>query len=165
MNLILFGFKGCGKTHFGKLLAKKLGRPFFDTDDAIVKLKNGSSIREVHHLIGEEAFRAIETTVIESIAHLKGFVISVGGGAVLSVLNQKLLQKLGQLVYLEVCFETIKNRSFSWPYDQLKKLYTDRLPIYEAISAYKVQVDGLSQSEVLAELEAITYCEASGNGV
>ena len=165
MNLILFGFKGCGKTHFGKLLAKKMEKPFLDTDDEIVKLKKGHSIRAVHQSIGEDAFRATETTVINSIAHFQGFVISVGGGAVLSAINQKLLQKLGQMVYLEADFETIKNRSFSWPLDQLKKLYMERLPIYESIPARKVRVDGLSQSEVLAELEAITYCEASNNGL
>ena len=32
MNLILFGFKSCGKTTLGKMLAVRMNRPFLDTD-------------------------------------------------------------------------------------------------------------------------------------
>ena len=35
MNIILFGFKSCGKTHFGKKLSFQLSRPFIDTDQMI----------------------------------------------------------------------------------------------------------------------------------
>ena len=38
MHLILFGFPGSGKTHFGKKLAKQLNRPFVDTDDLLCAL-------------------------------------------------------------------------------------------------------------------------------
>ena len=36
MNIVLFGVKGCGKTTFGKLVAKKLGRAFMDTDSITI---------------------------------------------------------------------------------------------------------------------------------
>lgn len=35
MNIILFGFKKCGKTYFGKRLAEKMNRRFIDTDTLI----------------------------------------------------------------------------------------------------------------------------------
>ena len=31
--LVVMGVSGCGKTEIGKLLAKELGRPFFDGDN------------------------------------------------------------------------------------------------------------------------------------
>ena len=36
-NIIIIGMPGCGKSTFGKALARKLGRPFYDADDVIVQ--------------------------------------------------------------------------------------------------------------------------------
>jgi len=38
MNLILFGFKKCGKTYYGKRIAKELGLPFLDTDQRLEEI-------------------------------------------------------------------------------------------------------------------------------
>ena len=35
MNIILMGYRGCGKTTIGRIVAEKLQRPFFDTDAMI----------------------------------------------------------------------------------------------------------------------------------
>ncbi len=63
MALILIGYRGSGKTTVGRLLAQRLGRPFLDGDDVIVK-KAGKSIREIFLAGGEEEFRKLETHVI-----------------------------------------------------------------------------------------------------
>jgi shikimate kinase len=142
-----------------------MGRPFVDTDDEIVKRTNGTSIREVHETLGELAFRKIETEVIQSLSSITGFIISIGGGAILSVFNQELLRNLGQLIYLEVCFESIKNRSFKLPLETLKNLYYERLPIYESIPACRINVDTSGEAGVLSELESIIYLESMNHGV
>ena len=55
MNIVLFGFTGCGKTHFAKRLSDAVKRPFLDTDDLIVELykeQTGQifSIRVIHQI-------------------------------------------------------------------------------------------------------------------
>ncbi|MBM3199226.1 MAG: shikimate kinase, partial [Chlamydiae bacterium] len=44
MNIILFGFKKCGKTYYGLQLAKKLHMHFVDTDLMIEELYT-----KIHH--------------------------------------------------------------------------------------------------------------------
>ncbi len=88
MNLILFGFKGSGKTHFGKLLAQKMHRRFIDTDDWIDELyakKTGqhTSNREIYIQLGPAAFRALEKEVVKSLTSIKDAIVALGGGAVL----------------------------------------------------------------------------------
>ena len=36
-NIIIIGMPGSGKTTFGKALAQRLGRDFYDADDVIVE--------------------------------------------------------------------------------------------------------------------------------
>ena len=54
MNIILIGFKGCGKTLIGKTLAAKLKRGFYDTDSIIESVyaeetKSYLSFREIRN--------------------------------------------------------------------------------------------------------------------
>lgn len=144
-NLILFGFRGCGKTYFGRLLAEKLQRPFFDTDDLLVAL-DGKQLtpRAIHRAIGEKAFRALETQAILSLMHVERSVIALGGGAVLEEENVKLLQTMGRLIYLDAKFETVEPRV-----GPLKELYEQRKPIYESIPARRVSVEDPNIIEVL----------------
>jgi shikimate kinase len=145
VNIILFGFKGSGKTHLGKLLAKRLNRTFIDTDDLLIDrfLKN-CSIRELYQTVGEEKFRSYETSVIKSLSRIRNSVISLGGGAVLSSENVDLLLKMGKLIYLKASFETIQKRMQEMPAfvkGPLETIYRTRIPIYESIPAHKVNVD------------------------
>ena len=68
--VVLIGPMGAGKTSVGRRVAKALGRPFFDTDIAIVR----------EH--GEDHFRALEREAVRTGLATKG-IVSVGGGAVL----------------------------------------------------------------------------------
>ena len=49
MRIYLIGFMGVGKTHWGKLLGKKLGIPFFDLDE-LIENDEGRSIAEMFFL-------------------------------------------------------------------------------------------------------------------
>ena len=49
--IVILGVSGCGKTTVGKLLSKKLGKPFYDADDFhpqtnIDKMKNGIPLND-----------------------------------------------------------------------------------------------------------------------
>lgn len=137
MNIILFGFKGAGKTTFGKRLAEKLNLPFIDLDDFIEKGMH-KTIREIYQEVGEFGFRKIEKEHLQKLVGLPPHVIALGGGTVLDPENVKLLQTMGELIYLRASFETIQKRVQQTPLfvvDSLKQAFEARLPIYESIKA------------------------------
>ena len=54
--LLLVGMMGSGKTSVGRMLAKKLGLPFVDSDKEIEK-STGFTISDLFARYGEEEFR------------------------------------------------------------------------------------------------------------
>src|SRR5690348_12190587 len=97
MNLLLFGFKASGKTHFGKLLAHEMHRPFIDTDDLIValykkKTDKQRNIRQIYQELGEMPFRALEKEALQHLKDVTRSIIALGGGAVLDPKNVEFLQ-------------------------------------------------------------------------
>lgn len=171
MNLILFGFKGCGKTYYGKRLAEKLHRPFVDTDLLIEELysqETGESlaIREIYRKKGEEAFRALEKRAIHQLSGSANTIISLGGGAILDPENQEILKKIGDLVYLQASMQTLKRRmlhrelpAYLQNENDFDAMYAARLPIYESIPAHRVDVDLLDEPAVIAALRNILIFE------
>ncbi|MBI5273202.1 MAG: shikimate kinase [Chlamydiia bacterium] len=176
MNIILFGFKGSGKTHLGKRLARMLKRPFIDTDDLICMLypQQGLSCRQIYTQVGESVFRALEKQALHQLNASSHAVIALGGGAVLCPENVLYLQKIGTLVYLKVSFETVKKRIFRRgapsfvdadnPEGSLYQIYCERLQVYESIPARCIDVDLLAEGKCLAELRLIALSEEPHHG-
>jgi len=162
-NFILFGFKGCGKTHYGRLLAARLNYDFIDTDHVIESNHGNLSCREISEKIGEAEFRIIETKVIKSLHVKKNAIISVGGGTVLDPDNVRILKNIGTLIYLEENKETLRQRMFNAihlpsfidkddPIGSFEKTYQERKQIYENIDAIKLNISGKTEQEVLTIL-------------
>jgi shikimate kinase len=78
--IVLVGFMGAGKTTVGHLLAKRLGLPFSDSDEAIEQ-HAGRSIPQIFAEDGEPAFRALEHQVIAELLDGPALVLALGGGA------------------------------------------------------------------------------------
>ena len=78
-NIVLTGMMGAGKTTVGRLLAKRLRRPFADTD-ALIEEREGRSIPDIFARDGEEAFRALELNLSRELSAQSGLVIACGGG-------------------------------------------------------------------------------------
>ncbi len=108
-NLVLTGFMGTGKTTVGKILAKKLGYRFLDSDAEIEK-REQKSINELFALCGEDGFREIESRVIEELSQKRNSVIATGGGVVLRKENIENLRKNGIVILLRVDMDTIAQR-------------------------------------------------------
>ena len=98
-NLILIGMPGCGKSTVGRLLAKRMGRPFFDADDEFKKM-HGISPAEAITKHGEDKFRAMEHEVTLALGAMSGAVIACGGGVVTREINYRPLHQNGEIVYL-----------------------------------------------------------------
>ena len=99
--LFLVGFAGSGKTTIGERLARRLNVPFIDTDRQI-ELHTGLKVRDIFAQNGEKHFRALETGALHDVFSKPrtGMVIALGGGALISSENRKLIASAGPVVYL-----------------------------------------------------------------
>lgn len=176
MNLILFGFKGAGKTHFGTLLAIKMHRPFIDTDDLLLQLyaKKTGHRKKIKEVYEEPGFRELEKEAIRTLKGVEDSIIAVGGGTVIDPENVESLQKIGALVYLKAGAETIKKRIFKDelpaffdkkdPEGSFLQMVHEREPIYRSIPARVVDTEALDEAGVLAALSSILLLEEPPNG-
>lgn len=149
MTIYLCGFMGCGKSTIGKIIAKKLGLAYYDSDEEIVK-KEGLSIPEIFEKNGEPYFRTSEAEVVKSFSDHKA-VVSCGGGAMLNAdTASAVAQNGGVIVFIDVpfdvCYERIKGDSnrpivMSSTKNELLDRYNSRYPVYLANSSIKVDCD------------------------
>jgi shikimate kinase len=99
-NIYLIGFMAAGKSTVGRLLAKKLDRPFFDTDE-VIQQRTGKSIRQIFAEGGEASFRKIEAEAVCEVTQQRGAVVAFGGGAILSPVNWQSICGSGISFYLK----------------------------------------------------------------
>src|SRR5262249_34182094 len=85
----------------GKVLARRLGFAFVDTDTRIEK-HAGCRIAEIVAQHGWEHFRALERQVVTQVAATDRQVVAAGGGALIDEENARLL-KAGEVVILLLC--------------------------------------------------------------
>src|SRR3990172_1187961 len=97
-NLFLVGLMGAGKTTIGRLLARRLKRPFYDSDHEL-EHRCGVEIAVVFDIEGEAGFRARESQVIAELSALDGIVLATAGGAVLGPEHRRVLAARGTVAY------------------------------------------------------------------
>jgi len=113
MRIFLVGMMAAGKTTLGKLLADKLGIPFFDLDDEVEK-KAGRSINDIFEKEGEAAFREIESSTLNDILEkFEGdFVLAAGGGTPVFHDGMAKMKNAGLVVFLEADVELLIDRLY-----------------------------------------------------
>jgi shikimate kinase len=109
MKIVLIGFMGTGKTTVGKILAERLGVPFFDTDE-MIEDATGLTIAQIFEKAGEPDFRRLESETIRLVGAVDKAVIATGGGAPLRENNMRELERNGIVVLLTASPETILER-------------------------------------------------------
>lgn len=155
---------GAGKTTIGRLLAKQLGREFYDSDVEIER-KTGVKIPLIFELEGEAGFRKRETAAIEELSQLKHVVVATGGGAVLNPHNRALLKNSGSIIYLRAKVNDLYQRTRhdksrpllqgANPRQKLEQLYIVRDPIYTELADYIVDTGAQSAAEITAFIEQL----------
>lgn len=154
-NIIFIGMPGCGKTTLGRALAEALGRPFFDTDEEIVKAI-GCDIPAWFAREGEAAFRQVETAVLAELGKGSGAVIATGGGCVTRPENYPLLHQNGRIVWLQRSLSELPRagRPISEAAD-LQELYAQRRGLYGAFADLTVENCGEKNAVVEAILSTL----------
>jgi shikimate kinase / 3-dehydroquinate synthase len=109
-NLFLVGLMGSGKTTVGRLLAKKLGKRFIDSDHEI-EARTGATIPWIFEIEGESSFRRREAEVIEELTSLSDIVLATGGGAILNPETRAYLNSRGTVIYLRASVNSILQRT------------------------------------------------------
>jgi shikimate kinase len=160
-NVILVGFMGAGKSAGGRLLARRLGRCFVETDDVIVA-RDGRSIPDIFRQDGEEAFRRLEGEAVEALRLKSDEVIATGGGLPCRDGRMQTLRELGTVVWLRGSLPELlarAARSGARPMlagrtaEDLESLYRVREPYY-AQAHLTVDTAGLGLDQVVARVLA-----------
>jgi len=143
----LIGLPGSGKSTVGRQLARRLQIPFYDSDQ-IIEERLGCSVRAAFERDGEEAFRDLETNVLDELSQIPKAVISTGGGAVLRQENRKHLRGRGYVVYLNSMPEDLHRRlrhdatrpllQVADPLGRLRELYAARDPLYRETAHFVI---------------------------
>lgn len=165
-TVVMVGMMGAGKTAVGKAVAAKLGAPFLDSDEEIVKAAD-RSIKEIFERDGEPFFRQKESQVISRLLDEERGILSTGGGAFLNAGNRDTIEDKGVSVWLDASLEVLWARvrhkntrpllQTANPRQTLSDLLDARLPSYEqaslrVVSTYDLTIETMADRVIDALL-------------
>ena len=145
---------GCGKSSVGKMLARKLERPFIDTDDLIVQTQN-RPLQDIIDSAGSTGFRRIEEEILLSV-NVRNHIIATGGSSIYSRQGIDHLKEYGVIVLLQNNLEVLKKRVGDTSERGLVKqsgqsfeeLYEERRLLYERNAEIIIECSDLNLEEV-----------------
>jgi len=158
-TIVLVGVPGAGKTTVGKLLAKNMGRDFFDSDQ-VIESRAGKSVSDIFTQDGEPAFRKLEHDVIVELLDSNNVVLALGGGSlgndetrakVKDATTVWLVAGLAQAVD-RVGMNRNRPLLLGNVRGQLADLMAAREPFYKEVAAIAVDTSKLIPSEVVTEI-------------
>ncbi|MDY4511725.1 shikimate kinase [Streptococcus hyovaginalis] len=160
MPIVLLGFMGVGKTTTAKLL----DMPLYDMDQ-IIEERINMSIADFFQSAGEDAFRQLETQVLEELMDLPNdYLVSTGGGVVKSAKNREILlkNKLNNVLLtasFPVAYERIsRDHQSQRPLflqhsrEEFETIYQERMALYEGLSDLVIDTDQFSPEQVARKI-------------
>jgi shikimate kinase len=167
MNIILIGFKSCGKSTVGAALAVRLALTFVDTDQLLEAKHTAQtgeicSFREIYRQRGADYFSTLERQVVADLADLDGYVIATGGRTLLDHPLPNELRAGATIVYLDAPPEILMARisaggipAFLAHGDfatNFRTLYQERQPRYRQLADITLPVDQQPVETIVAEI-------------
>jgi shikimate kinase len=162
MNIVLIGFKACGKSSVGARLAALCGKRFADVDLLVEEIacrrqEKRLSCRELYSRFGEPFLRDSETEALRTLPRLENAVIATGGGVVLRADNIPLLHAAGLCVFLDVPLPVLEERLRGQADSPLFRergiaaVYEERRPLYLAAAQMRFGAQGDETADTLAQ--------------
>ena len=161
-NIYLVGMMGAGKTSVGRLLARRVGKTFYDCDHEIERA-TGVKVAVIFDIEGEAGFRARESRILGELVRRHDTVLATGGGAVLSAENRTLLAGNGLVVYLRAMPPDLwkrtrhdKNRPLlktADPLAKMQQLFDERDPLYRSTADIVLETGNQSLASLVHKLE------------
>jgi shikimate kinase len=160
--VVIVGPPGSGKSTVGRLVADKRGVGFRDTDEDI-EAAAGKTVSDIFIEDGEPRFRELEAAAVGVALQEHDGVLALGGGAVTSADVRAQMQG-HRVVFLDVGLAAASERvGFAQsrpllvvnPRAELKRLMTERRPLYDEVATATVATDGRSPEDVAAEILAL----------
>ena len=111
MKIYLIGFMGAGKSTIGRLLARRLGYDYLDTDELFAKENAGCTTADYIRQHGLEAFRPLERQTLCGVAAREcNAVIATGAGISVYEDNLVVMMGSGWVVHLHTPLAAIEAR-------------------------------------------------------
>lgn len=142
-NIILIGMPASGKSTLSRLLAERLSRKSYDTDDMVVE-KEGREIKEIFAKDGERYFREIEESCVKEVSTSSSAVIATGGGVILNPENIDALRQNGRIYFIDrpLCsLVPTDSRPLSPDRESIEKRYYERYEKYRAAADVIIDAD------------------------
>ncbi len=166
MNIILCGYKSCGKSTLARAYSQSFACKFLDTDQLIIEKFQSNygqqcTIGTIYTKMGELAFRGLEANIISSMGKVKNTIIATGGGTVVNEENVEYLRSLGKIIYLRVDGSKLYDQLLKAD-DQpsfidenkkeidLKNYLLSRDTIYKCVSDGMIDTDGKTIEEIIS---------------
>ena len=160
-NIYLIGLMGAGKTTIGRMLAKSLGLPFYDSDKAIEDI-TGVDIATIFEFEGEKGFRLRENKMVKELVELDEIVLATGGGVILNEENRVRLKENGFVVYLQCSIDRIVDRTsrnsqrpllnVDSPREKIQALIDERESLYLSCADFVIDSGQMQSKAVVREI-------------
>ncbi len=169
MNIILFGYRGSGKSTIGKLLADQLWKKFIDIDHEICKRFDNKSVAEIWQTDGEPRYREVEVEVTAEACAGDERVIALGGGTLMQAGTRQAVEQCANArrIYL-TCDPKELHRRISADaqtsgmrpaltdkgggLEEIEMMLAERGPVYEAVADSLFDVTHLTPEAAIGHL-------------
>jgi len=163
--ITLIGYRGCGKSTVGPLVAAQFGWECVDSDD-VIEAQAARSIADIFATDGEAHFRRLETQVLKDLTRRPPVVIAAGGGAILAQENRRVLKSAGPVIWLEASVETLAARirgdkttadrrpglTGKSAEQEVADVLAARHDLYAAAADHRIRVDVAAPEEIAATI-------------
>lgn len=169
MNVVLLGYRGCGKSTVGRLLAERLGARFVDVDEEVCARFGRPHIAAVWQDYGEDLFRQMEAVVVVELLRQGGGVVALGGGSVMHAEARQAVRQAADTrrVYLRCSAEELLRRvredrgrdvtrvnphELTGDLQAIQRMLAVREPVYLELADQVVEVTGLTPQQTVQRL-------------
>ncbi|NJL32307.1 MAG: shikimate kinase [Phycisphaerales bacterium] len=172
MKWILLGYRGCGKTTVGRLLAQSLQIPFYDVDEQNIARFAGQPIADIWKQHGEPAYRAVEVQVTSELCQLQDAVLSLGGGTLMQAGARQAVESATDAKRFYLCGPAalLYQRIYADPasahtrpaltpmgggVEEIITVLAQRDPVYRAVADHVIEIMDLSPFQIAEMIQKL----------